>query len=176
MESHPHFHKTLVTFFLFECIDIRNGIKRRDKMKVETMKEIPRRENNNCAPCICSPQRTQGLKAPAPRGEHLLVNLKGPGVFLGAHVSKQGGTNDITFVILDIDGQNVTNLSFAAAENLGFTQQNPYGLVLLKSSAIKNLTIGFPSPLCFKKELKLSVTVNEDGIAQIIANVIHGKQ
>lgn len=144
-------------------------------MKEEIMNTIQKKQNDNCALCICNPERTQGLKAPAPKGEHLLVNLKGPGVFLGAHVSKQGGNSGITFVNLDIDGQNVTNLSFAAAENLGFTQQNPYGLVLLKSAAIKNLTIGFPSPLCFKKELKLSVTVSEDGVAQILANVIHGK-
>lgn len=145
-------------------------------MKEKAIKKIQRKQNNNCSHCICDPQRTQGLIVSAPKGEHLLVNLKGPGVFLGAHVSKQGGSNDITFVSLDIDGQNVTNLSYAAAENLGLTQQNPYGLVLLESSVIKNLTIGFPSPLCFKKELKLSVIVNETGIAQIIANVIHGKQ
>jgi len=90
-------------------------------------------------------------------------------------VTKQGGGSGLTFVILDIDGRNVTNLSYAAAENSGLTQQNPYGLVLLKSSALKTFTIGFPSPLRFQKELKLSVTVNEDGVAQILANVIHGK-
>jgi len=94
---------------------------------------------------------------------------------LGAQVSKQGGGTDPTFVILDIDGRNVTNISYAAANNLGLTQQNPYGLVVLKSAAIKNLTIGFPSPLRFKKRLKLSVTVNETGVVQILANVIYGK-
>ena len=129
----------------------------------------------NCLTGVCDPQRTQGLKAPAPKGDHLLVQLKGPGLFLGAEVTKQGGTTGITFVILDIDGRNVTNISYAAAENSGLTQQNPYGLVLLKSSALKNLTIGFPSPLRFQKELKLSVTVNEGGVVQILANVIHGR-
>ena len=43
--------------------------------------------------------------APAPKGNHALVTLEGPGVFLGAAVTKQGGTNDLTFVILDIDGR-----------------------------------------------------------------------
>lgn len=129
----------------------------------------------DCVNGVCDPQRTQGLKAPAPKGDHVLVDLKGPGVFLGAQVSKQGGGTDPTFVILDIDGRNVTNISYAAANNLGLTQQNPYGLVVLKSAAIKNLTIGFPSPLRFKKRLKLSVTVNETGVVQILANVIYGK-
>jgi hypothetical protein len=128
-----------------------------------------------CLPGVCDPERTQGLKAPAPKGDHLLVQIKGPGLFLGAAVTKQGGANGLTFVILDIDGRNVANLSYAAAENWGLTQQNPFGLVLLKSAAVKNFTIGFPAPLRFQKELKLSVTVNEDGVQQIVANVIHGR-
>lgn len=129
----------------------------------------------NCALGVCDPERTQGLKAPASKGDHVLVELTGPGVFLGAEVTKQGGGTDLTFVILEIDGRNVTNISYAAAKNSALTQQNPYGLVLLQSTALKNLTIGFPSPLRYKKSLKLSVTVNEDGVAQILANVIHGK-
>ncbi len=130
----------------------------------------------NCLNGVCDPQRTQGLRAPAPQGEELLVNLKGPGLFLGAEVVKQGGNSDLTFVKLEIDGRNVVNLSYAAADNGGLTQYNPFGLVLLKSAAgLKNLTIGFPSPLRFKKGFKLSVTVNEPGVVQILANVIHGK-
>ena len=131
--------------------------------------------NEDCVIGVCAPQRTQGLIAPAPNGDHLLVDLKGPGIFLGAEVTKQGGGTGITFVSLDIDGRNVTNISYAAAENSGLTQQNPYGLVLLQSAALKNLTIGFPTPLRFRKWLRLSVTVNEGGVVQILANVIHGK-
>ena len=84
------------------------------------------------------------------------------------------GTNDLTFAILDIDGRNVTNLSFAAAANSGLTQQNPYGLVLLSSTSLKTLTVGFPTPLLYKRSLRLSVTVNEPNVVQILANVIHG--
>jgi hypothetical protein len=127
-----------------------------------------------CAAGVCDPERTQGLQAPAPNGTHALVSLRGPGVFLGAEISKQGGTNDLTFVILDIDGRNVTNLSFAAAVNQGLTQQNPYGLVLLQSAGLKTFTIGFPTPLLYRRSLRLSVTVNEPNVVQILANVIHG--
>jgi hypothetical protein len=127
-----------------------------------------------CALGVCDPERTQGLKAPAPNGTHDLVTLKGPGVFLGAAIAKQGGTNDITFAILDIDGRNVTNVSFAGVANEGLTQQNPYGLVLLHSAALKTLTIGFPTPLLYKRSLRLSVTVNEPNVVQILANVVHG--
>ena len=124
---------------------------------------------------VWNPQRSEGLLAPVPTGDHVLIELKGPGLFLGAQVTKQGGSGDITFVILEIDGRNVINLSYAAAANWVLTEQNPYGLVLLKSSAAKTITIGFPSPLCYQKDLHLSVTVNETGVVQIIANVIHGQ-
>lgn len=127
-----------------------------------------------CAAGVCDPQRTQGLRAPAPQGDHTLVKLKGPGVFLGAEVTKQGGANDLTFVILEIDGRNVVNLSYAAAQNQGLNQQNPYGLVLLGSAALKTFTIGWPTPLRYDRELSLSVTVNEGGVVQILGNVIHG--
>ena len=127
-----------------------------------------------CAAGVCDPRRTQGLKAPAPQGTFILVNLQGPGVFLGAAVSKQGGTNDLSFVILDIDGVNVTNISYAAARNLGLLAQNPFGLVLLQSALVKTLTVGFPTPLRFERSLRLSVKVSEPGVVQILANVIHG--
>ena len=128
---------------------------------------------NRCSGGVCKPERTQGLKAPAPNGTHDLVTLKGPGVFLAAEVSKQGGTNDLTFVSLDIDGRNVTSISFAALANQGLTQHNPYGLAVFHS-ALKTVTVGFPTPLLYNDSLKLSVTVNEPNVAQIVGNVIHG--
>ena len=131
-------------------------------------------EPRTCAAGVCGPRRTQGLKAPAPPGGYVLVDLEGPGVFLGAAVSKQGGTNDLTFVILDIDGANVTNLSYAAAQNQGLTQHNPYGLALLHSALVKTMTIGFPAPLRFDRSLRLSVKVSEPTVVQILANVIAG--
>jgi hypothetical protein len=132
------------------------------------------RQNRPCAAGVCDPRRTQGLKAPAPNGAHALVTLAGPGVFLGAAVSKQGGTNDLTFVRLDIDELNVTDMSYAAAANLGLTHQNPFGVVLTQSTVVKTFTVGFPTPLRFQRELRLAVTVNEPDVVQILANVIHG--
>ena len=128
-----------------------------------------------CAPGICDPQRTQGLVTQVNQGEYDLVNLEGSGVFVAADISKQGGTNGLTFVNLEIDGRNVTNISYAAVENLGLTIHNPYGIVLTTTALLNNLTIGFPQPLRYKKYLKLSVTVKEDNIAQILGNVIHGR-
>ena len=41
-----------------------------------------------CSSGVCDPERTQGLRAPAPNGSHVLVTLEGPGVFLGAAVMR----------------------------------------------------------------------------------------
>jgi hypothetical protein len=45
---------------------------------------------------------------------------------------------------------------------------------VLQTSGIKTMTIGFPTPLLFKQSLRFAVTVNESGVAQIVASVIHG--
>lgn len=128
------------------------------------------------ADSVEEPERTQGLLAPALSGSHTLVDLKGPGKFVSAQITKQGGATDLTFVSLDIDGKNVVNASIAALRNWALTQSNPYGIVVLQSGAgLKTMTIGYPSTLTFKKELKLSVTVSEAGVVQIIGNVVHGK-
>ena len=126
-----------------------------------------------CLDGVCNPQRSEGLVTSA-SGDHVLVSLRGPGVFLGAAVVKQGGDSGLTFVTLDIDGRNVTNISFAAAGNAGLTQPNPFGLALLTGSDLTNLTIGFPSPLRYARALTLAVSINEGGVAQVLANVIHG--
>ena len=135
---------------------------------------ISKRTERNCLTGICNPKRTQGLKVNPKKGKYTLVSIKGPGVFLAAHVTKQGGTNGLTFVNLHIDGKNVTSLSYVAAQNWGLTQQNPYGIVLLKGGIVDNFTVGFPSPLRFERELQLSVQVNELNVVQIVGNVIAG--
>jgi len=134
---------------------------------------VPTLGRPGCAVGVCDPQRTQGLKAPAPKGTHNLVSLEGPGLFLSANVTKQGGPTGLTFVKLDIDNRNVVNLSFAAARNWGLSGPNPYGLQLLPGIGVESFAIGWPFPLTFKRSLKLSVAVNETGVVQIVANVVH---
>lgn len=129
---------------------------------------------SGCSGGVCDPRRTQGLKAPAAIGTHSLVDLTGPGLFLSANVSKQGGPTDLTFVILEIDGRNVVNLSFAAARNWGLTQANPYGIQYSSGAGVESFSIGWPFPLVFKKSLKLSVKVNETNVVQIVGNVVSG--
>ena len=148
------------------------AIRRRTAKAVPTPRQST--GETRCIGGMCDPQRIQGLKAPAPRGTYNLINLTGPGLFLAGHVTKQGGATGLSFVRLQIDGRSVVDLSFAAAQNWGLTQQNPYGLVVLGSGGLQTFTFGWSVPLVFKRRLDLSVVVNEVGVVQIVANVIRG--
>lgn len=143
------------------------------KAKVATVQQTP----PSCLGGICSPRSVQGLRAPTvAKGTHELVSVKGPGVFLSARVTKQGGANGLTFVIFDIDGQPVVNFSYAAAKNVGLTQPNLSGSQICGANGtVENYVIGWPQPLVFKKSLRIAVKVNETGVIQIIANAVIGQ-
>lgn len=121
-----------------------------------------------------NPVRNQGLTTnPANNSTKELVKLAGPGLFLSAEVTKQGGNSDLTFVIIDIDGKNLVNISMAALFNQGLTSDNSYGISIFRSAAaLETVTIGFPFPLTFKGSFSLKVTVKESGVVQILANVV----
>ncbi|WP_343704289.1 hypothetical protein [Chitinophaga sp.] len=123
---------------------------------------------------VVNPVRTQGLAtSPAINSTKELVKLKGPGLFISAEITKQGGISDLSFVILDIDGKNVVNISIAALFNQGLTTHNSYGISVFRSGAgLETVTIGWPVPLTFHKQLSLKVTVKEAGVVQLLANVI----
>ena len=123
---------------------------------------------------ITGARRTQGLIAPATLGDHVLVRLQGPGVFVSAQVSRQNNPPGITFLNLDLDGVNVVASSFEALKNLALVQDNPFGTMESENATISTVTIGYCLPLKFEKELILKVTVHELGVAQILANVVHG--
>jgi hypothetical protein len=104
-----------------------------------------------------------------------LTNIDGPGKFLSARVTKQGGTSGITFVELRVDGQLVTDWSFAALKDWGLTANNPFGVTVSSPSQdTDSVLIGFQEPLVFQSSLQLSVQVNETGIQQITSTVIYG--
>lgn len=148
--------------------------KKKAKKKAKVRKKAPVAAKR-CEVGMCGPERIQGLKTRIRRGStNRLISIRGRGLLLAGHVSKQGGTNDLTFVQLRIDGKSVIDLSFAAASNLGLTQSNPYGLVLLQGGAVQNFTFGWPVPLHFDKSLELTAVVREAGVVQLLANIIRG--
>lgn len=125
---------------------------------------------------ISGAEQTEGLIAdPVDGSVHDLVSLTGSGTFIAARMTKQGGSNDITTVQLIIDGQTIVGRTYAALNNWGMTQNNPFGVVLLQGNGIDTVTIGFPQPIKYENSLILRTSVGEPGIVQMIGTVIHGE-
>src|SRR5690349_11031646 len=98
---------------------------------------------------IIQPKRVQGLKTlPSINKQFDLIKQKGPGVFVAAHVTKQGGSNDLTQVALYIDGSNVVAVTYAAADNVGLDEQNNSGIKLVKG-VVDCISIQYSEPLFF---------------------------
>lgn len=105
-----------------------------------------------------------------------LVTLSGPGTFVAARLTKQGGATGLTAVSLSIDGKTVVQRNIVALKNLGMTQNNPFGVVVFTSPVgIDAVTIGFSQPIAFEQSLVLSAIVGETGVIQIIGTIIYGE-
>jgi hypothetical protein len=124
---------------------------------------------------ILKPKRIQGLVAAPGTGKTInLITAPGPGVFVAAHVTKQGGTNNICQVALYIDGANVVAVTYAAADNIGLDEQNNSGVKLV-NGLVKCISIQYNEPLYFTKECRIEIKTGTDsGIAQIVANAVIG--
>jgi hypothetical protein len=129
-----------------------------------------------CAQGVCNPRLITGsVKQPNQGDTITLITLPGPGVFVSAQVAKQGGTNGVSFVNLELDGSKVVDISYDAAKNFGLTQYNHFGFAVLNTAAgVDNFTIGFSTPLRFEKGLVLSVKVNETDVVKITSGLVHG--
>jgi hypothetical protein len=129
-----------------------------------------------CCTLVRDARKFQGLVVnPLDPSTHTLVSINGPGKFVSAELTKQGGLSGLTFVTLRIDGQSIENRSVIALKNLAMTQNNPFGVMVGTSPAgIDAVTIGFPQTLEFKNKLELEVQVAEPGVVQLIGTVIAG--
>jgi len=124
---------------------------------------------------ILQPRRVQGLKTNLPTNKKFdLITQKGPGVFVCAHITKQGGSNDIAQVALFIDGKNVVAITYAAAGNVGLAEQNNSGIKLVRGF-VDCISIQYNEPLYFKKECRIEISTGTDaGIVQVVANAVIG--
>ena len=109
---------------------------------------------------VIGAHETQGLKTNVGPGEYTLVDIKGPGTFVCAHVNKQGTGSGLCFVNVTIDGKHVMELSYAAMKNMGLSTNNPYGVMVKTVGSIDNAMINFGTPLYFRKNLKVIMKVD----------------
>jgi hypothetical protein len=131
---------------------------------------------SGCCPNVRNPRQSEGLVVnPLDPSTHTLVSINGPGKFVSARLTKQGGASGLTFVTLLMDGQVIEGRSIAALKNWAMTQNNPFGVMVGTSPAgIDAVTIGFPQTLEFQNKLELRVQVSEPGVVQMIGTVIAG--
>jgi len=124
---------------------------------------------------ILKPKRVQGLISSPGTGKTInLISAPGPGVFVAAHITKQGGTNNISQVALYIDGVNVVAITYAAADTIGLDEQNNSGIKLV-NGPVKCISIQYNEPMYFKKECRIELKTGSDsGIAQVVANAVIG--
>ncbi len=123
-------------------------------------------------------QRSEGLVTnPGPNTVHTLVDVTGPGKFVSARLTKQGGDSGLTAIRLILDGRVVVGRNIAALKNFAMTEHNSYGVSVFTSPAgIDAVTVGFSQPLEFESSLQLEAVVGDDfGIVQMIGTVIHGE-
>lgn len=132
--------------------------------------------NKPCCPLVENAELREGLVVnPVSGTEHVLVSITGPGKFVSARMTKQGGVSGLTAFSLELDGKNIENRNFIALKNIGLTEHNPYGISIFTSAAgIDDVTAGFQVPLVFKESLVLKAVVNEGGVVQIIGTVLAG--
>jgi hypothetical protein len=124
---------------------------------------------------IVGARRVQGLKVnPTTNKKFDLVTVKGPGVFVAGHVTKQGGSNDLSQVALFIDGVNVIAITFAGADTIGMDALNNSGIQLVKGP-VDCMSFSFNEPLFFEKECRVELSTGTDaGIVQALANIVVG--
>ena len=123
--------------------------------KAQPKRPQPKQQLRSCDDGSLQSRKNSRAKSATTPRYHCIGRPPRPGRVCRVRSEQAGGNNGLTFVILDIDGRNVVNMSYAAAQNLALIQQNPFGVVLLSSGQIKTFTIGWPSPLRYERELKL---------------------
>lgn len=107
-------------------------------------------------------------------GSTMLIGHNGPGVFVSGNVIVPNG-NDQAVIVLEMDQQEIIKISFAQAEDWGYTRLNPSGIMLLRSfSGYQNLVIGHAATLIFRNSFKLSIDPMGQMISELQATALIG--
>lgn len=101
-------------------------------------------------------------------GETATFHLLGAGWLRSVEISKLGGTDDKTYVTLEIDGKTVFETSFSSLKNPMMQLNTPYIVAGVKSTGdIDRMTIWYSPELKFRGMVLLRVEVEEDGVQDV---------
>jgi hypothetical protein len=109
-------------------------------------------------------------------GEQARFHVLGAGWFGAAEIVKQGGTNDATYVTVELDGAEMITTSFASLKNPWMQLNTPYLVANVRSDGhTSTMTIWYSPELKFRAIMALRVTVEEDGVEGLRMRAVMNK-
>jgi len=118
-------------------------------------------------------QRDAGATATGQRTE---FHVMGAGWFSAAEIVKDGGSNDATYVIVELDGAQVMNTSFVSLKNPMMELGTPNLVAKVRSDGSKSvMTIWYGTALKFRGIAAVRVAVQEDGVAGLRIRAVMNK-
>ncbi len=103
-----------------------------------------------------------------PSGQTATFHLLGAGWLRSLVVTKLGGSDDKTYVTLEVDGKDVFSTSFANLKNPMMQINTPYLVANVKTTGgIDQMTIWYSPEVKFRGMLLVRVGVEEDGVESV---------
>ena len=111
-----------------------------------------------------------------PSGTKDALNVLGGGWFRAAEIVKEGGSNDQTFVTLELDGQSMITTSFASLKNPWMQLSTAYIVANVRSEgSTSTMTIWYSPELRFMGLVVLHVDVQEEGVESVRMRAVMNK-
>lgn len=118
-------------------------------------------------------ERTIGSTAP---GKEATMHVLGAGWIHAVEIVKQGGSDDNTFVTLELDGQEMITASFAGLKNPWMQLDTPFMVAKVTTAGdTSTMTIWYSQELKFKAIVALRIDVEEDGVEGVHMRAVMNK-
>lgn len=120
--------------------------------------------------CVEGPLRGEAVTiereaGTTPAGEETAIRVLGGGFFHAAAVVKQGGTDDSTFVTIELDGEPVFSNSFGTLKNPWMQMGSSSFLAKVRTEGdTSTMTVWYSPELKFRRVMTVRVGVGEEGV------------
>ncbi len=111
-----------------------------------------------------------------PSGETASFNILGAGWFRAVEVIKYGGSDDKTYVSLELDGASMITTSFAALKNPWMQLNTTFIVANVRTEGEKStMTIWYSPELKFRVMAAVRVVVEEEGVQTLQMRAVMNK-
>jgi hypothetical protein len=103
-----------------------------------------------------------------PTGQQATIQVIGAGWFHAAEVVKEGGSNDNTSVVLELDGEQLFSNSFATLKNPWMQAETRFFMATVRTvGKTSTMTIWYSPELKFRGIMAVRIGVQEDGVESL---------